>query len=275
MINYKLILPFALALGISCAPETRVETKCSDVNIMTINDDLILGAQVAAEIDANSTEYPLLDSVKYKIAYEKLYAIRNSILNGTENGINRVKFKDKLPWRLRIINKDVLNAFCTPGGYIYIYTGLIKFLGTEDELAGVMGHEMGHADLRHSTDAITRQYGLEVVSQVILGKNQGVLTQIAKNLATLSYSRCHETQADESSVYYLGGTPYKCNGAAGFFQKLDSTGQKSATPVFLSTHPNPGNRIVNINNRSTKLGCNITKSGDTNGSYSALKASLP
>ena len=59
-------------------------------------------------------------------------------------------------WELKIIHDDeTLNAFCAPGGYIYVYTGLIKFLAHEDNLAGVIGHEIAHADLRHSTQQLT------------------------------------------------------------------------------------------------------------------------
>ena len=54
----------------------------------------------------------------------------------------------------------MLNAFCTPGGYIYVYTGLIKYLDNEAQLAGVLGHEIAHADLRHVTDQLTEQYGV-------------------------------------------------------------------------------------------------------------------
>ena len=65
---------------------------------------------------------------------------------------------------LRIIHDDsTLNAFCTPGGYIYIYTGILKFLDSEDEFAGVLGHEIAHADLRHSTRQMTKQYGVQIL----------------------------------------------------------------------------------------------------------------
>ncbi|MFN5786151.1 MAG: M48 family metalloprotease, partial [Flavobacteriia bacterium] len=115
-------------------------------NIFSVEQDRQLGAQVAHEIDSNIREYPPLDSIRYKEVYQYLYKVRNNILNS-----GKVDFKDDFTWRLRVIHDDsVLNAFCTPGGYIYIYTGILKFLESEDQFAGVLGHEIGHADMRHS-----------------------------------------------------------------------------------------------------------------------------
>jgi len=76
------------------------------------------------------------------------------------------KHKDDFAWQVKIIDDpETLNAFATPGGYIYVYTGLIKFLDTEDQLAGVMGHEIAHADLRHSTRQMTSSYGVSYRTQ--------------------------------------------------------------------------------------------------------------
>lgn len=117
------------------------------VNLFTVQQDIELGAQVAAEIEADKAQFNILDSASNVAAYKYIYGIRDVIL---ETG--KVTHKDDFKWQVRIIDNDTtLNAFCTPGGYIYFYTGIIKYLENEAELAGVMGHEMGHADLRHST----------------------------------------------------------------------------------------------------------------------------
>jgi len=80
-------------------------------NIFTIQDDIDLGKQAATEIEADP-EYPVLDKSKYPDAYAHLERIRNNILNS-----GKVKYKDDFEWTVKIINKDVLNAFCLPGGY--------------------------------------------------------------------------------------------------------------------------------------------------------------
>ena len=129
------------------------------VNFFSLQDDLALGEQVREEIEGDSSDMIILDSTAYPVIYGYLYSIRDSLLNS-----GQVRFKAEFPWRLRIIQDDsTLNAFCAPGGYIYIYTGILKYLEAEDQLAGVLGHEMGHADLRHSTRQLTKMYGLALL----------------------------------------------------------------------------------------------------------------
>ena len=108
---------------------TNEKNKGKGFNLFSVEKDIELGAQVAAEIDADTQTYPLLDSIQYKEVYNYVYKVRDKILNTGE-----VDFKDDFKWRLRVIHDDsTLNAFCTPGGYIYIYTGILKFLESEDE----------------------------------------------------------------------------------------------------------------------------------------------
>ncbi len=170
------------------------------------------------------------------------------------NSGNVAHAKD-FPWEVKIINDSkTLNAFCTPGGYIYVYTGLIKYLDTEDQLAGVMGHEIGHADKRHSMKQMMQLYGVQILAQIgagvaTQGKSEGTqksamtMAQVASAVVGLRFSREHETEADAMSVNYLCGTEYNPSGAAGFFKKI---GNANTPPQFLSTHPNPTNRVQNI-----------------------------
>lgn len=238
------------------------------INIFSLEDDKKFGAQAEAQIAEDPTNYPILDSVKYPKAYGHIHRITDKVLNS-----GKLNHRNDFAWKVKLLKGDsTLNAFCTPGGYIYVYTGIIKYLDTEDQLAGVMGHEIAHADLRHSTDAMTQQYGLSMMFDVVLGK-ESTLSALSQNLINLKYSRNHETQADEYSVIYLSGTPYQCNGAAGFFQKLTSKSPESTTPVFLSTHPGGASRIENINAKSASIGCSTTPVGGN--TYQDFKNSLP
>lgn len=95
-------------------------------NFFTIDDDIKLGQQLRDEIAKNPKEYPVLDEKQYPQAYAHLRRITNAILNS-----GSIRYKDKFAWELKIIHNDkTLNAFVAPGGYIYVYTGLIKFLDT-------------------------------------------------------------------------------------------------------------------------------------------------
>ncbi len=264
------LLPILSLLILTTNSCTKNEDGTSGgINLFSLQNDKDLGLQVKGQIEAEPANYPILSEAQYPVAYQNIKRITQTILNS-----GKVKYKDDFVWEVKIIRDDTtLNAFCTPGGYIYVYTGLIKYLDTEDQLAGVMGHEIAHADKRHSTDALTRQYGISFLLQLILGSDPSVLSQVANTLLTLQYSRANETEADESSVTYLCPTLYKANGAAGFFEKLNAAGGGTRPPVFLSTHPNPDNRIENINTKNTELGCTGT-STNTN-EYAAFKASLP
>lgn len=219
------------------------------LNLFTIEQDIALGAQVAHQLDSLSTEYPVLDSASNVAAYAFLYNLRDRIL-----ATGKVKYADQFAWQLRIIEDDsTLNAFCTPGGYIYVYTGIIKYLDTEDELAGVMGHEMAHADLRHSTRQMTKSMGLQILNEALLGDREA-LKQITAGIIGLKFSRSHETEADQMSVHYLCGTEYDADGGAGFFEKIEAGGG-SRTPEFMSTHPSPANRVANYHKWATDEGC--------------------
>ena len=250
-------------------------TACDENNnfvIFSTDDDIELGKQVSAEISSDP-KYKILSPAAYPQVYAYLNNMRDRILNSGE-----IAYKDKFAWELHVIQDDaVQNAFATPGGYIYIYTGLIKYLDHADDLAGVLGHEMAHADLRHSIRNLQKMYGVELLLTVALGNDPSTLEQIAGQvagtLAGLKFSREYETEADVHSVDYLSHTSYACNGAALFFTKLTAMGNEGQTPEFLSTHPNPDNRIENINSKAAKIKCDTSLSGDEG--YQALKNALP
>ena len=246
-ILFALILGFFILVGGTCKKDTNI-------NIFSIEDDKQLGLQLRHQIDSNPSQYPVLPYIGNEAKYNYLYAMRDEILKS-----DKIKHKNDFNWELYIIKNDsTLNAFCAPGGYIYVYTGIIKFLDEADHLAGVLGHEIAHADRRHSTQQMTSTYGIQLLMSVLAGDDPGIIAQIAAGLTTLSFSRGHETDADDHSVEYLCDTEYASNGAGAFFQKLISQGQSGRVPAFLSTHPDPGNRVQNINTDAGNLGCSTT-----------------
>jgi beta-barrel assembly-enhancing protease len=237
--------------------------------LISTDQDIALGQTVVDQIDSNKAEYPVLDSVLYAAAYAHIYRIRDNILNS-----GKVYYKKTFPWQIRIIKDDnTLNAFCTPGGYIYVYTGIIKYLDNETQLAGVMGHEIAHADRRHSAKQMVQQMGAQTLIQLLTSGTSQQLAELGNNLLALKFSRNDETEADDYSVRYLLGTEYDPQGAKYFFQKINAAGGRSI-PEFLSTHPNPANRVANIEETWKCLG-----SGGNNATfvarYADFKASLP
>lgn len=243
------------------------KSKDGDYTFFSASDDVKMGAAMHQQI-ANDAKFNILDTAKYKTAYQTLYSIRDAILNS-----GKILHKDEFEWNLYIVKDDsVNNAFCTPGGYIYVYTGLIKFLQTEEELAGVIGHEMAHADMRHSTDQMTKAYGLKVLIALIAGEDYSQYLEAGESLLQLSFSRSDEKEADLKSVSYLCETDYKASAFAQFFKRIQETEQDARMLQFLSTHPNPENRVENIIAEWKKL-CN-NEGKDFTASYKQLKESL-
>lgn len=255
-----LALSLSLALLIACGG--------LGVNLFSIEDDKQLGSELDGQIETSPQEYPILSESNYPEAYAYLRAIRDEILDS-----GQVDHESDFDWEIHIIEDDtVLNAFAAPGGYLYFYTGLIKYLESEDHFAGVLAHEIAHAAHRHSTDALTREYGTSILLDILLGENADfIAVDIARGLGSLAFSRSAESDSDEQSVIYLAETQYACNGAAGFFEKLLEEGAGSP-PEFLSTHPNPDNRVSAINQKAQEIDCDTTPSGNN---YEAFKQLLP
>jgi beta-barrel assembly-enhancing protease len=273
MLKTKFILiaiAFLLATGAEAQIFKKALKKADEINLLTLEQEMELGKQVKKEIESDPKKYPLLPEAGNEQAYAYIRGLTQKILN-TGKVANRSAFA----WEVKIIKDDkTLNAFCTPGGYIYVYTGLIKFLDSEDQLAGVMGHEIAHAAQRHTGRSITKSYGVSAVLGILMGNSNSKNTQLAKQIAEgvvgLKFSRNHETEADEQSVRYLCGTEYNAAGAAGFFKKIQSQG--GAPPEFLSTHPDPKNRVKDIEANAAKSGCQ-GKATNTQG-YAKIKALL-
>lgn len=243
-----------------------------DLVLFSPQNDVTLGAQVHEEIMSKPDEYPILSEAENPEAYKLLGKMLDDVLAS-----DAIVYKDIFAYdSVKIIQDDeVLNAFATPGGYIYVYTGLIKYLDSPDHLAGVLGHEIAHADQRHTSKAIQTQMGIQLLLDVILGENQNAVTQVLQQLGSLKYGRSAETEADEYSVQYLSNntSPYECTGAAGFFQKLTEEGDGAGVPEFLSTHPNPDNRIQHIQETAQAMNCDTESSGSD--ILQQLKNALP
>jgi len=252
---YSLLSLFLLTSISSCEFTKKAWDTTSDAwdnaNLFAYTDDIELGKQVADEISKDPKTYPVLPINKNREIYSYINSLRDVILKS-----GNIKYKSEFEWKLHIIDDDkTLNAFATPGGYIYVYTGLIKFLDSEDQLLGVLGHEMAHADQRHSTRQLSKSLGVALLLDAVLGKRDAV-EQILAALVSLQFSRGHESEADEYSVNYLCGSPYNAAGSAGFFQKMEDQPQP---PEFLSTHPNPANRVKDIKELAETLSCGGTR----------------
>ena len=179
-------------LGLFCSCGTL-----GRLNAFPISKDIELCKQIEYEIRRNPKQYPILrNPLEIKMYIE---SVGNNILASSE-----IKYRNQFAYQFEIIKDDTtVNAFCTPGGYIYVYTGLLKFIEDEASLAGILAHEIAHAERRHSTNKISAQYGLQTIIGIASNKIGTAGTQkaqVAAGIGLLQYSRDEEDEADMYSL---------------------------------------------------------------------------
>lgn len=247
----------------------------SPVNLFSDEDDVKLGKEIDEEIRNDPMEYPILQGRPDV----KDYVIRvgHKILDSPD-----IKKRGVYVYQFEIIHDDsTINAFCTPGGFVYVYTGLLKFVDDEATLAGVIGHEIAHAERRHATKRITAAYGVQIVLGLVLGQNPSKVAEITANLFTglgfLANSRSDETEADDYSFQYLTSTEYYPGGIRYFFEKIGAEAKRGGSfERLLSTHPLPQDRVDHVMQLLAQAGNPVPTEANLFGArYQAFKRTLP
>lgn len=181
---------------------------------------------------------------KIRGAVEQFYAQKNA----------SAQLKD-FNWEFNVVNEEVVNAWCMPGGKVVVYTGLLPVTETEEGLAVVMGHEIAHAVARHGNQRMSQgmliQFGGAVLSTAVSQKpaeTQYLFNQaygITTGLGALSYSRKHETEADKMGLIFAAMAGYNPEAAVDFWRRMSQSGGQKP-PQFLSTHPSDETRIRDL-----------------------------
>jgi Zn-dependent protease with chaperone function len=153
-------------------------------------------------------------------------------------------------FRFELRRDAAVNAFAAPGGFIVVHSGLVAAAESEDELAGVLAHEMSHVIARHSLRQIVYQAGLTAGARLILGSPDGaaaLLAGLATRLTTLHYSREQERAADAAAADLLVRAGYSPQGLILFFERLAR--ESNAPPEFVSSHPAAEERAASLRRR--------------------------
>lgn len=163
-----------------------------------------------------------------------------------------------LPWTFRVLDDPVINAFALPGGYIYVTRGILGHMGSEAELAAVLGHEIGHVTARHGVNRLSKAQlaniglGVGAVLAPELARSLGSLAQQGMQLLFLKYSRDDERQADALGfryVDYVGYNPEAFVDMFGMLAASGGSGKGARLPAYLATHPDPAERRVTARER--------------------------
>jgi len=207
------------------------------INLLSVEQEKQLGAQIAAEVEQQETvlQDPALQ------AY----------INQVGQRVAAVVERRDVVYQFKVIDApDTVNAFALPGGHMYLYTGLLRLMENEAELASVMGHEIAHVSSHHHGEGMTRQYGVQMLSNIVLGQEPGGAARVARDLALGGgmswFSRENEREADVKGMQYMVRAGYQPEAMITFMQKMLAADQAAGQPrqlAFLSTHPATQARI--------------------------------
>lgn len=171
-------------------------------------------------------------------------AKRSSLVN---RFAQQIDFDTDYPIRITVVKSAEVNAFALPGGRIVIFSGLLDKMGSAEELAGLLGHEVGHVKLRHGLKAQMRSLSTYLFFSLLLSDVNGVTAALmdnAKMLSNLSYSRKLEHQADEEALAVLQKNHISQSGMVDLFRTLQGVaGEEPEFLKFLSSHPLTQNRL--------------------------------
>ena len=208
-------------------------------NLYSIEKEIALGKELAAQVERQAK---IIDEPQIAEYVNRL-------------GQNLVRNSDaKVPFTIKVIDTEEVNAFALPGGFFYVNSGLIMKADTEAELAGVMAHEIAHVAARHGTRQATKGTlaQLATIPLIFYGGWTGFgirqLASVAIPIAFLQFSKGYESQADNLGLQYMYKAGYDPNSFVDFFEKLQALEKKkqgTMAKVF-SDHPPTGDRVVKV-----------------------------
>ena len=240
----KIILIWTLLVGLSFGPAAGCSTTKGAADkaagaaanvLLPPEQEEQLGDEFSAEIEGET------DPVADEAAQAYIDRLGKLAVQSARDDVPKgIKFEFSL-----IDAPDTVNAFAGPGGQVYFYSGLLLQADSTAEVLAVMCHEVAHVTQRHIAKRLVTTYGVQALASAALGRNPGLVAQLGASVATqgflLKYSRDAESQADRAGFQYMLKTGYDPHGFISFFEKIAGAGP--SPPQFLSTHPNPKNRI--------------------------------
>ncbi len=186
---------------------------------------------------------------------EKQYGlVGNSAMQQRLDGIGRrlasVSAEPSFPWTFRILNSKEVNAVCLPGGFVYVFRGMMEYVKSDDELAGVVGHEVVHADHHHSKAAIEKAMTAGLLVELVTQKSSASIQQAAKialNLEMQQGYREKEYEADHFGTGYAFRAGYRASGLRSLLEYLyKKEGDPARITWLLQSHPPLVKRIERL-----------------------------
>jgi predicted Zn-dependent protease len=232
-----LVLPVVLACVAAAGCASNPVSGKSEVSLISEAEELELGRRGDAEIRREMGVYRDEELQRY--------------VSGIGERIASVSHRPHLPWTFTVLDVPAVNAFALPGGFVYVTRGLLAHLGDESELAGVLGHEVGHVTARHVSQQYTRSAGTSLAVLLVsifvpAVQPFGDLANVGLSTLFLKYSRDDELESDRLGVEYASKAGWDPTGVPRFLttlSRIDALSERGI-PNWLSTHPNPESRVV-------------------------------
>ena len=242
-----------LAGGVLAACQENPVTGRTQLMLVSDEQLAAMGAQAWTELKAQT---PLDPDARVQARIQRLGAKVAEASGGdpTAGG-----------WEFVVFDSPEINAFVLPGGKVGFYRGLVDLAGSDDELAAVMGHEVGHVTARHAAERLSQQMGVQAavtVASLLLHEQFGQWSdEVAGALGVgamygviLPYSRAHEHEADRLGLGYMARAAYNPEGAPIFWQRMMALSADRSQPLaLLSTHPSDAERLERLRQEIAKL----------------------
>jgi predicted Zn-dependent protease len=240
-------------LGALAACATNPVTGKRELSLVSESQEIAMGQEAAAEVRQSMGLVPDAGLQQY------VKAIGLRLAKGSE--------RPNLPWSFEVVDDAAINAFALPGGPIFVTRGILGFMQSEAELASVLGHEIGHVTAKHSVQQISRAQlaqGLLGIGSVLSSEVAAVAGIAGAGLGVLflKYGRDAETQADDLGFRYALTDGYDVRAMRNMFemlQRVSGTNPGGKLPQWLSTHPDPENRITKTEQRLTTVTTDLSR----------------
>jgi len=227
---------FVFLVGCAINPVTGKR----EIRLLSTGQEVALGKETAQQVEREFGVYPDSELHQY--------------INEVGQKLVDVCERKEITYSFTVLNTPMVNAFAAPGGFIFVTRGILKELDDEAELAGVMGHEIGHVVYRHGAKQFEKAFGysaIVLIGEILTKRDLSQLKQYTDffvSLMFLGYSRKNEFESDNSGVRYSLAAGYDPRGMVDFFEKLKTMEKKPPTKfeTLFRSHPPTADRIERI-----------------------------
>jgi hypothetical protein len=208
----------------------------AEAGFISTKQEIEIGEQLARQIEVR---YQLVDDDELQ---QRVAAIGQSLVE--------VSDRKDLPYSFKVLDSDEVNAMAAPGGFVYVYRGLIELMPSDDELAGIIGHEVGHVVRRHAAAQLEKTIGMQILMIGLFGGDGLALQMAAIDAIAAGYSRDDEREADLLGYEMASRAGYNPYGMLIGLNKLYRLNPKQKNDLF-SDHPETKERIGRIKKKLT------------------------